>query len=229
MKRKEIIYEFFNKTDNYLNKNFGVIIRTKIIKDILGFKSNKDILDVGCGDGSITLDYGKNNNLFLIDQSKNMLDLAKINANKKDIKNINYNNLKFEKFIPKKNKYDIIIALGLLAHVESIHITFTKLISCLKNDGMIILQYSDYDKILTKINLYFSNKVYKKNKINQKLINLILKKNKLMISHKIRYSFLPPGIGLLSNEQLYSLTMETYQNKFLSKFGTEIICVIKNK
>lgn len=179
MKRKEIIYEFFNKTDNYLNKNFGVVIRTKIIKDILGFKSNKDILDVGCGDGSITLDYGKNNNLFLIDQSKNMLDLAKINADKKDIKNINYNNLKFEKFIPKKNKYDIIIALGLLAHVESIHITFTKLISCLKNDGMIILQYSDYDKILTKINLYFSNKVYKKNKINQKLINLILKKNKL--------------------------------------------------
>lgn len=229
MNRQEIIHKFFNKTDNYLRKDFGVSLRTHIVRDLLGFKSNKDILDVGCGDGSVTLGYGSQNNLYLIDQSENMIRLAKDSAIKKKIKNINYFNLKFEEFKPKSDKYDIVIILGLLAHVESLNETFKKLNSCLKNDGILIIQYSDCDKILTKINLHFANKLYKKNAINQNLIKSILKNNNLAISKKIRYSFLPPGIGFLSNKQLFSVTMSTYKNKFLSKLGTEVMCVIKKR
>ena len=227
MKRKEkIVYNYFNKTDNYLHKNFGIIIRKKILNDILGPQKNKNILDVGCGDGNVSLEYGYKNKLSLIDQSEKMLSLAKKNATLLKVRNINFFNCSLKNFSPKK-KYDVIILFGFLAHVDSLSNTFDKIYSFLNNNGKILIQYSDHKKLLTKANMYFSDKIYKKNRITDNLIDQILNNFGLKIQKKIRYSILPPGIGILPNELLHYITLATYENNLLSKFGTEVICELK--
>ena len=227
MKRKEkIVYNYFNKTDNYLHKNFGIIIRKKILNDILGTQKNKNILDVGCGDGSVSLEYGYNNKLSLIDQSERMLSLAKNNATLFKVRNINFFNCSLRNFSPE-TKYDVIILFGFLAHVDSLSNTFNKIYPFLNNNGKILIQYSDHKKLLTKVNLYFSDKIYKKNRITDNVIEPILNDLGLKIQKKIRYSILPPGIGILPNELLHYITLATYKNNLLSKFGTEVICELK--
>ena len=104
MKRKEkIVYNYFNETNNYLHKNFGIIVRKKILNDILGPQKNKSILDVGCGDGSVSVEYGDDNKLSLLDQSEKMLSLAKNNAALFNVRNIDLFNCSLIDFSPKKN------------------------------------------------------------------------------------------------------------------------------
>ena len=226
--KKDVVHDYFNNTNNYLNKDFGITIRKEILNDILDTQVNKNILDIGCGNGGVSLDYGFKNNLYYVDQSKEMLSLAKKNAFNKGITNISFYNCSIEKFSSKK-KYDIIILFGVLAHVDSLIVTLRQTFSLLNDNGKIIIQFSDYKKILTKINMYFSDKIYKKNRITMGLINQILDNYGFKIKKKIRYSILPPGIGLLSNELLYSITSTTLNNNLLSKLGTEIICEIKKR
>ena len=75
--------------------------------------------------------------------------------------------------------------------------------------------------------MYFSDKIYKKNRITDNVIEPILNDLGLKIQKKIRYSILPPGIGILPNELLHYITLATYKNNLLSKFGTEVICELK--
>ena len=57
MKQKEdVIHDYFNNTNNYLNKDFGITIRKEILHDILDTQVNKNILDIGCGNGGVYLD-----------------------------------------------------------------------------------------------------------------------------------------------------------------------------
>ena len=223
---RQKVLSFFNKTNNYLHKKFGIRIRKKIIKDILGNIDNKIILDVGCGTGDISLQFSEKNNITLIDMSENMLLLAKKNANLKKNKQIQFYKTSFEEFAPSQ-KYDTILVIGLLAHVESLNGTIEKLSDCLKKGGNLIIQFSDYDKILTKISIWLSKKKYHKNKINYSSIIKTTSEKKMVLNRKIRYSILPPGIGLLPNSILYYFTKKTYENKFLSKFGNEIILELR--
>ena len=227
MKRKEkIVYNYFNETNNYLHKNFGIIVRKKILNDILGPQKNKNILDVGCGDGSVSVEYGDDNKLSLLDQSEKMLSLAKNNAALFNVRNIDLFNCSLKDFSPKK-KYDVIILFGFLAHVDSLSNTFNKIHSLLNNNGKILIQYSDHKKLITKINMYFSDKIYIKNRITDNVIDQILKELGLKVRKKVRYSILPPGIGILPNQLLHHITLATYKNNLLSRFGTEVICEIK--
>jgi len=104
------VYKFFNKTDNYLHKTFGVRVRSKIVNELLGNISNKNILDVGCGNGLISLKYAKVNKLTLVDISDKMLGLAKANAQLMGIDSIDYHKGSIENFDPSK-KYPLILEI----------------------------------------------------------------------------------------------------------------------
>ena len=222
---KEVL-RFFDKTDNYLHKTFGQKVRKKIVYELLGDLRNKKILDVGCGNGVISLEYAKKNNLTLIDISTNMLELAKANAQSKGIDNINYFRGSIEEF-DSPEKYDAIIAIGLLSHVSSINDTIVKLKSLLKNNGNLLIQFSDYNSFITKINLFLSKRKYRINRCTKEDMFGIINCLGYDLINEIQYSILLPGMGRLPDKILYYITMLTYQNSFLSNYGTEVIWNLK--
>ena len=223
---REEVLKFFNDTDNYLHRTFGVRVRKRIIYELLGDLRNKKILDVGCGNGVISLEYAKKNNLTLIDISSNMLDLAKANAQSKRIDNINYYLGSIEEF-DSPEKYDAIIAIGLLSHVSSINDTIVKLKSLLNNDGNLIIQFSDLNSFITKINLFLSKRKYIINRCTKEDMFEIINSLGYDLINEIQYSILLPGMGRLPDKILYYITMLTYQNSFLSNYGTEVIWNLK--
>ena len=50
-------YTHFNNVDQYLRQKFDIRVRAEIVKELMGKLENIDIIDFGCGDGSISLQF----------------------------------------------------------------------------------------------------------------------------------------------------------------------------
>ena len=226
MNKKEKVYEFFNKTENYLGKNFGVKVRQNIVRDLLVEVKNKKILDIGCGDGSLSLPFLEDNQLTLIDISENMLHLVNERVPDKLKNNINTICQKFE-FFPMEQKYDIVLAIGVLAHLPNIKDVLIKIKSHLNDNGICIIQFSNADSRLVKWNIKRRKSKHPINKIRYPIINELVGQIGFQIEREIQYGIFPPGYGKLPNEMLFNFTMLTYQKRWLSNFGSEFIWLMK--
>ena len=79
---------FFNNPDNYLTNNTGISLRKIILKNILGDIKKKSILDIGCGDGTLSKNYLGNNIITFLDFSENMINVAKKTIPPKEFQNV---------------------------------------------------------------------------------------------------------------------------------------------
>src|ERR1043166_2404326 len=69
---------FFHNPDLYLTKNYDISLRAAIVKQLLGEINNCRILDLGCGDGTISSQFlPANNHVTMVDMSAEMLERAK--------------------------------------------------------------------------------------------------------------------------------------------------------
>jgi 2-polyprenyl-3-methyl-5-hydroxy-6-metoxy-1,4-benzoquinol methylase len=224
---------FFDATDIYLKNNPVVKLRKFIIKDILSGYGGLNIIDVGCGDGELTLDLIEQNTVTFLDLSENMLALSK-----KKIPTYYWDNAKFIQadimnYAPNI-KYDIVVCFGVLAHVENVESLILKLKDIVKENGLIILQYSDSDNFISKIN-YWRYKYFGRNKYNYNInqtstsqINKILVQVGLVISYKIVYLPISPLFSIFGYKTRLKLLFLFYkkQEKY-SYLGSEIVLCIK--
>src|SRR5438045_826962 len=73
----EAVRAFFD-TDAYLAGNAAIAGRAILVQRLVGPTSNARILDLGCGDGSLSLPFlGRGNTVTLVDFSSRMLDRAR--------------------------------------------------------------------------------------------------------------------------------------------------------
>ena len=124
-------------------------IRTKFIKiELMEHFNIKDknklftglnILDLGCGGGIASEPLSRlGANLTGVDESEELIEVAKLHAKNMKLK-INYQCTSIQNLVKLKNKYDVVIALELLEHVNNLK-EFCKLITnLLTEDGIIIL------------------------------------------------------------------------------------------
>ena len=122
-------------------------IRIEYILDIAlsHFKINKSknlplknlkILDIGCGGGLISEPMSRlGANITGIDASSKNIEIAKIHAKKNNLK-INYQNNSPEQ-MNKKDKYDLILNLEVVEHVENLDLYLQSCSDLLKKDGLI--------------------------------------------------------------------------------------------
>ena len=113
-------------------------IRTKFIKTELkehfNLKENYklfkglNILDLGCGGGIASEPLCRlGANLTGVDESEKLIEVAKLHAKNMKLK-INYQCTSIQNLVKIKNKYDVVIALELLEHVNNLT-EFCKLIT----------------------------------------------------------------------------------------------------
>lgn len=115
-----------------LIEHFNIIDKNKLFKGL-------NILDLGCGGGIASEPLCRlGANITGVDESKKLIEVAKLHAKNMKLK-INYQCTSIENLNKFKNKYDVIIALELLEHVNNLK-EFCKLITnLLTEDGIIIL------------------------------------------------------------------------------------------
>lgn len=229
--QKQVI-TFFKNSDNYINNNPIIELRKKIVSDMVGQKEGYFILDVGCGDGSLSMPFISHNQITFLDITDEMLELVKkkiLDSYKDNATIINKNILEYN----VEQKFDMIICIGVYAHIQDISALTKKLVELLKEDGCILIQFSDSSKVISKIN-NFKNKIFKPNRykydvnrLKRSGINIFLINNGLKIMKETRYWPISPVFSILPSTLKHKALFFFYRNQFLSRFGSEVILLLE--
>ena len=150
---KEEIQKFSKLADEWwdVNGKFKPLhmfnpIRIEYIKDKIKqhFKINDNkasffkglnILDIGCGGGLISEPMARlGGNVTGIDASKKNIEVAKIHSSKNKLK-INYLNKSPEQ-LENKKKFDVILNLEIVEHVDNVNLYIKSCHNLLKKDGL---------------------------------------------------------------------------------------------
>jgi len=227
------VKDYFNETDNYLKKNPEIALRSSLIKKNLPDLNNKNILDIGCGNGDITLPYIKNNNITFLDFSEKMLEIVRKKIPNEYRQNAQFLNIDLNQLSGDK-KYDYLFVIGVLAHVNSIELTFSKFVELLDSDGTIIVQFTNRTNIISilttfifEIKYMFRKKPpFKVNYTSLHNIKKELQKSKLAYYTKV--AFWPaslPGFGMFP-EGVRSFIYKLLNGKILRPLGSEVLLFV---
>ena len=105
----------FKGDTNYLAKNF---------KNFIGF--NKNILEVGCGTGQLSLYFsiGTNNRVYALDPTLESIKLGIEFSKKNKVKNIKFVNADIFDDVFRKQSFDFIWTNGVLHHTKNPKLAF---------------------------------------------------------------------------------------------------------
>lgn len=229
--RSELVRAFFDKTDLYLDNSFGLALRALIVREFLGDLSRSTILDIGCGNAAMSLPYiGQGNRLTLIDLSSEMLALAYAHTPPDLRDHVSYLNRDFLTFTPI-TRFDVIICLGVLAHLPSVEHGIAKIASLLKPGGHCIVQFTDQKRLVAKIDRAYQMLRqtmrplydYSPNPMSSTSVEKMLDDHGLRIVARRRYSLLLPGMGKLPDRFLFRYQLLSLRNPVLSSLGSEVI------
>ena len=128
----------FKGDKNYLSREF---------KRFIGF--NKDVLEVGCGTGQLSLYFGigTNNRVFALDPTINSINLGNEFSKKNKINNVKFVNADIFDDVFNNRSFDFIWTNGVLHHTKNPSLAFDLISKYLKNNGYILLGlYNKYGR-----------------------------------------------------------------------------------
>ncbi len=239
MKRKEEVKTYFEQTDIYFNFDYNIKIRTETIAELIGDTRFKNVLDMPCGNGYISL---KNNSKFdqltLVDFSENMIALAKEIGAKENATNTTF--ICSDIFSTNFNDeaFDLIISLGILAHVDNIDQFLSYIQGKVKKGGTVILQntnsthfYSKLIRLYLGVRKILGKDKYQLNKVPATQVETSFKNAGFTCVKVFRYNQSFIGFSkLFSNTKKYDLTRKWFGNVANNKnagLGSDYIYLFK--
>jgi len=135
----------FENPQWYLRGNrFNIEIRVETVQQFVGDRQFSHILDIACGDGSLSLPLlSASNRLTLLDVSAGMLSAAEARVPAEFRSRVEFINGDFLKTELPRVHFDLIICVGLLAHIASPQALVERMVSLLRPGGIIITEGTD--------------------------------------------------------------------------------------
>lgn len=225
----------FENVDWYLRGwRYSIKIRAETASEFVKGQEFTRILDVGCGDGSISIPLLRpKTQLTLVDISAAMLSRARREIRPELLPNVEFVNQEFlEAKLP--HGYDLILCIGLLAHVISPAAIIEKIGSLVAPGGYVIAESTDKAHLVTrliraygKVRGVVTPALYDLNGLSTTEVLAMFTKQKLELEAVFRYSLPLPGMTrLLSERSLYRLNRilyGSYPHNRHSHLGNELI------
>ena len=170
---------------NYLAREF---------KKFIGF--NKNVLEVGCGTGQLSLYFaiGNNNRIFALDPTLASINLGRKFSKENKINNVKFINADIFDDVFNNEVFDFIWTNGVLHHTKNPKLAFDTISKYLKKDGYILVGlYNRYGRLRTLIRR-FLYKIFGKSivMIFDPILRNIKKENKEQIESWIRDQYEHP-------------------------------------
>jgi 2-polyprenyl-3-methyl-5-hydroxy-6-metoxy-1,4-benzoquinol methylase len=221
----------FFETDSYLAGNAGIAVRAQLVERLLGPCSNAGILDLGCGDGSLSLPFLEcGNALTLVDFSESMLDRARSATPAPHRDRAQFVQSDISTFEPS-DRYDVVLCVGVLAHVPSVPETVRKVAASLRPGGQALIQISDaslrVNWLLQKYQalraLIVRDARQVVNRITAAELVELARSSGLELVASERYSFGLPGTRILPYRWRRAFELYTVNHPFLMHRGIETL------
>lgn len=200
---EEIVKAAFEKPTWYLNKTaYNIKIRTETLAEFTKHVKPGTILDIGCGDGSLSLPLlSKDNFLVLLDRSKEMLAIAKSRIPRELTDHVQLQNADFMSADISEESFDLVVCVGVMAYIKDRSAFVQKLWSTLKPGGTLIIECTDSDHFVSLINRSYDTvrtnlggKDFPTVRGSSKELLRILQKSGFTLTGSFRYSLPLPGM-----------------------------------
>lgn len=210
---------------NYLSSNVNVNLRTAIVREILCEINGERIIDIGCGDGSVSLPYSNLNKLTLLDATDEMLIAAKKQMifycdkdREPSFVKADFMSYSFEA------KYDVIICLGLFSHIEDPELMLRKIKTILSKSGRLLIQISDIDhRLYRRRNIGESEYGYSLNKVNKTDFLSLVKRLGYGVRGEHGYPLSTFPITLFPKTFQYNIRNRIRKSNIFKPFNSEYI------
>jgi 2-polyprenyl-3-methyl-5-hydroxy-6-metoxy-1,4-benzoquinol methylase len=233
----------YERPHSYLTRRrYNINIRAETVQAFVNNATFKRILDIGCGDGSMSLPLlTSKNRLVLVDMSSSMLSIARAGVPSELLSNVEIINEDFMTAKLESHSYDLVLCIGVLAHVDSPSALVDKITSLLAPGATLIMESTDsahpanrfvalYHKVLRQIR----GKGYAFNLISSSDVVEMLDKRRITLSSIYRYSLLSfPGMDRFIPQgflrALIRVMYGTPQRNRNAKLGKECIYMFKER
>lgn len=226
----EHVQQFFDRTELYLKNSFGIKIRIDIVRYFLGGAQFSEILDIGCGDGSISIALlEQSRQLTLLDISPEMLKKAKQNLPDKHVKEVRFIEGDYRNLQGSTQQYDVVLAIGILAHIHDPAAFFQTLQQVVKPEGYLILQFTGKDHLLPQLHRWIRKHHYNINQVNKQEVLRAMEALQFSLVDARQYGLTLPGFGYLPGDFLYRYERFILNSKLLSRTGTDHMLLLQKK
>ncbi|HEX8771316.1 MAG TPA: methyltransferase domain-containing protein [Acidimicrobiales bacterium] len=142
------VQRFFDDPSHYLNRNAVISLRRDLIGDLLGGHPPRRIVDIGCGDGSLSLPYIRmGTHVSLVDFSSSMIQAAREKVPTGATGRVAFHTLDIEtEELATLGPADVVLCVGVLAHVTSPEQLVRRVASLVEPGGRLVLQITDSDR-----------------------------------------------------------------------------------
>jgi ubiquinone/menaquinone biosynthesis C-methylase UbiE len=217
--RTDLVHSVFAQPEWYLARGFNTRIRSEVVEGFVGRCDFQSILDIGCGDDTISLPLLRPaSQLTLLDISESMLEIARSHIPPTYTERVRLIQGDFMATSLDPEGFDLILCLGVLAHADSPIRTMEKMVGLLKPGGSLIIQNSDAHHLIGWLfHQYWllRNRIrhvpYTLNQLGHQELTSVLESRATEFSASYRYNLPIPGITrLFTDSALSRLTRLVY-------------------
>jgi 2-polyprenyl-3-methyl-5-hydroxy-6-metoxy-1,4-benzoquinol methylase len=212
----ERVKSLFEVPEKYLGpRQFDIRIRVETVQRFTEHLRVDRVLDIGCGDGSLSLPLlPRCNRLTLLDLSCKMLDLARKKIPAERLNDVDVVNESFIEARLEPRSFDLILCVGVLAHVDSPAAVIAEVVRLAKPGASVILEFTDsfhlwgmpivlYQKLLK----FVRPQPYALNRLKRRQVIALCRENGLSESALYRYGLPPMGTHRVAGqEDMFQIT-----------------------
>ncbi len=218
----------FATPEAYLRNDGHIELRRAAVQELVG-RRVRSVLDMGCGDGRVSLEFLESGaNVTLVDAEPAMLERALDRVPERfrnAVKAIESTLSAYE----AGPDYDLVLCLGVLAHVMDVKDAIHRLAGWVEPGGMLVVQITDHEEPLSgaySALAQLKRTVTKPSSSLQRTVGSEVLKTAqdagLRPVGMRQYWVLPPGLGLLPPRWGRALLRRLYGSR-LATLGTEKI------
>jgi ubiquinone/menaquinone biosynthesis C-methylase UbiE len=224
------VRDFFERPDLYLNRNATTLrLRSVIVRELLGSAAGARILDLGCGDGSLSIQFlHEARQLTLLDRSVGMLEVARQNIPAVHGAKVSMVNADLLENAGPPERYDVVLCVGVLAHATSMEEVIALIADLLVPGGRAVVQITDHNQLLTRLTRAYW-RLRRRLSTNETRLSSIVDLSSrygLRLAAIQRYSVVLPGMGHLPAHWLFRYEMFVLRRPALAARGSEILLVL---
>jgi SAM-dependent methyltransferase len=205
--------------------------RKSIVRTLMANEAPASVIDLGCGDGRVSLQFlDSATTVTLLDTSPSMLSLAS--------NSVPYRYRGQVRFVvssiadlAESQKYDLVLAVGVLAHVTDLPGTLSKIAGLLSDNGRAILQLTDAATIPGAVitawsHLTSSKRGYQLNRLTEHRVVTALSMDGLELVARVQYSALYGTFNSLTR-RFPSPPLTAVARRALDPWGAEKLLVFR--
>ncbi len=229
------VQSFFEQPQHYFHKDYHVTVRAEIVREMIPDASGMKILDIGCGDGRVSLQFLRQAaSVTLVDVSESMLRLARANVQAEYTDRASFFRGDFMDYNPEISA-DLVVCLGVLAHVDQVEAAIRKLAALTRVGGYCVLQITDCERLMGKIQHWSLRSLvglrgargYRLQRTRFQDIETLAAGAGFSLARRRDHCLVVPGMGRLPNQWLLRYDRFVVRHRILERFASSAVMLFR--